>query len=127
GEQAEGGGGAQAQEDGGKSRRIDARDLAGREDPLRQKKNPAAERCLRHVAEQRRAEREQRDDNRSRHKTRKLGAAAALGHDRRARRAGIDRKSADEAAQHAAGTDPMKSRSTSGGSSGGDGKDRVVA
>ena len=84
---------------------VDRDDLIDANDAQGDEQQHAAERRVRNSAEQRSAEDQQRDHDRRRGEAGELGAAAGLGNHRGARRAGVDRKRADQSRQDAADTD----------------------
>ena len=84
---------------------VDRNDLADADDPQGDEQQHAAERRVRNSAEQRGTEGQQRDHDRRGGEAGELGSSAGLGHDGGARRAGIDRKRADQSRQDTADAD----------------------
>src|SRR5665213_2970995 len=101
----DGGGGRDHQRQFAERLPRDRNDLADADDPHRDEQQHAAKGCLWNVTQQRAAEREQSQDDRGSDQHGELRLAAGLSHDRGARRAGIDRKPADQAGEDAADTD----------------------
>ena len=81
---------------------IDQRDLPDADDAQRDEQQDAAERSIRDVLQQPGTEGEQRQHDRRRRKACELRMSAGLGDDAGARRAGIDRKRAENSREHAA-------------------------
>src|SRR3954467_3488037 len=81
---------------------IDRGDLLHADDAQRDEQQDAAEGCVWNVLQQSRSKREQRQHDPSGGETRELRLSAGLGDNARPRRAGFDRKRAEQARQYAA-------------------------
>ena len=82
---------------------IDFHEGLQSEDALRHEQQHAGERRVGYVRQQRGAEAGERQDDRDRQQARELRACPDLLHDGGARRAGVDRKGAEQTRQQAAG------------------------